>query len=101
MIEIPKVGIDIDGKVYEIRKISFGTQRKLTELSTQVKKLKQGLIKKHGSEEKIPQEDYLEVASVNFKVLDILGALFIKPDEAQVLDLLTEDNLTDLITALR
>lgn len=47
MIELNKVGIEIDGKVYEMRKMNFGFQRRMIALQTAINDTHKRLSKKY------------------------------------------------------
>lgn len=108
MIELNKVGIEIDGKVYQCYKINFGFQRRLIELQSSVNKLTNAISKKYGIEiseigtsDKPTNEEKLAISEGNIKIQDALACLFVNKDEAKILDSFDMQNATELITALQ
>lgn len=108
MIELNKVGIEIDGKVYQLYKMSFGFQRKMIELQSNLNKQMNEIAKKYGLEvsevntsEKVTNEDKLELARVSLEMQSVVASLFVNKEEAEILDNFTADNVTQLIEALK
>lgn len=107
-ITLNKVGIEIDGKVYQFYKLSFGFQRRLVEVQSNVGKLQNDIAKKHSIEvseidtsDKVSDSEKLEVAKVGLAITEALGSLFVNPEEATVLDNFDSDNITELIESLK
>lgn len=108
MIELNKVGIEIDGKVYEMYKINFGFQRRLIEIQSEQNKLLNSIAKKYNIEvkeidscNKITGDEKLSIADNNLKMQESLHCLFVNKDEAKILDSFDMKNATELITALQ
>lgn len=108
MIELNKVGIEIDGKVYQFYKLNFGFQRRLIELQSNINKLTDSIAKEHGIEvsevatsDKVTQAQRLQIADGNLKMQEVLATLFVNKDEAKILDNFDMQNATELITALQ
>lgn len=107
-ITLNKVGVEIDGKVYQFYKLSFGFQRRLVEVQSNVNKKTNEIAKKYGVEpneindsDKVSDEDKLEVAKAGLEVQNALSGLFVNPDEASILDNFDGDSLKQLIEALK
>lgn len=100
-IKINKVGIEIDGKVYEVYKLNFGTQRRLIEVRRSVNKLTKELLAKYETEDKIPEDETLELAEKNFAIIDLLAYQFVNPKEGKIVEKLDEGSLATLMEALR
>jgi hypothetical protein len=107
-ITLNKVGIEIDGKVYQFYKLTFGFQRKLVEVQSNLNKLTTEIAKKHSIEpeainesDKVPESDKLEIAKAGLKLQESLGSLFVNQDEIGILDNFDGDSLTELIEALK
>ena len=106
MITLNTVGIDIDGTTYEMRKMSLGFQRRMLELQRNLTEKQKELAKKHGVsvdelEDKLTGEEQVEIATMSLNIQDVVAGLFVKPEEAAILDHFTEANITELIQALR
>lgn len=108
MIELNKVGIEIDGKVYEFYKISFGFQRKLIEVQSNLDKMTNEIAKKYeidvkevNTSDKVSNTEKLALARTSFEMQDALAGLFVNEKEAVILDKLSTDNVSELITALQ
>jgi hypothetical protein len=106
MIELNKVGIEIDGKVYEMRKMNFGFQRRMIALQTSINDIRKRLAKKHNvSTDKldgvITPEEQLELANLSLTVQEVASELFVNKEEAEILDHFDQDSLTKLIEALQ
>ena len=95
------VGIDIDGKIYKVRKLSFGTQRGMIELQKNLNAKRKKMLEQYGSEDNIPEEEQVEIASLNFTLLDLLAEQFVDPKESKILDQLDSDNLVEFIQSLQ
>lgn len=107
-ITLNKVGVEIDGKVYEFYKLSFGFQRKLVEVQSNLNKLQNNIAKKYDVEvseintsEKVPDGEKLEVAKAGLALQDAIASLFVNPDEAKILDNFDSSNIGELIEALK
>lgn len=108
MIELNKVGIEIDGKVYQFYKMNFGFQRKMIELQSNLGKLLNETAKKYGvdvsevnSSEKVPQEAKLELAKASLDMQDVVASLFVNKEEASILENFDPTNVNQLIEALK
>ena len=108
MIELNKVGIEIDGKVYQCYKINFGFQRHLIELQNNLNKLTNIISKKYsieiseiGTSDKPTNDEKMAISEGNLKIQDVLACLFINKDEAKILDNFDMQNAAELITALQ
>lgn len=106
MIELNKVGIEIDGKVYQMRKMSFGFQRRMIALQTSINDTQKRLAKKYDvSTDKldgvITDEEKLELANLSLSVQEVVSELFVNKEEAEILDYFDQDALTKLIEALK
>lgn len=107
-ITLNKVGVEIDGKVYQFYKLSFGFQRKLVEVQSNINKLNNEIAKKYNidasevnTSDKVSETKKLEVAKAGLELQSALTSLFVNPDEAKILDNFDGDNLTQLIEALK
>lgn len=106
MIELNKVGIEIDGKVYEMRKMNFGFQRRMIALQTSINDTQKRLAKKYEvSTDKldgvITAEEQLELANLSLSVQEVASELFVNKEEAEILDHFDQESLTKLIEALQ
>lgn len=108
MIQLNKVGIEIDGTVYQLYKINFGFQRRLIQLQSNLSKLTNNIAKKYdidiadvSTSDKPSNDEKLELAENSLKIQEALADLFINKDEAKILDNFDMQNATDLITALQ
>lgn len=110
MIEINKVGIEIDGTVYEFYKMSFGFRRKLIEVQLAAAKLVEEVAKKNGVEpdrnivlnsEKVSEIEKLEIGNAYLDVQYAMQELFVDKDQANILDRLDDIGVTQLIGALQ
>ena len=108
MIELNKVGIDIDGKVYQFYKINFGFQRRLIELQSELNKKTNAIAHKYGIEiseidasDKPTNSEKLSISESSLKIQEALGCLFVNKDEAKILDNFDMQNATELIAALQ
>lgn len=107
-IQLNKVGIEIDGTVYQFYKMSFGFQRRMIEMQSNLTKTMSEIAKKYGVEtseinisDKVPVEAKLELAKVSLEIQEVVGSLFVNKDEAVLLDNFSPDNITELIEALK
>ena len=105
-IELNKVGIEIDGKVYEMRKMSFGFQRRMIALQTSINDTQKRLAKKYDvAPDKldgvITAEEQLELANLSLSVQEVAAELFVNKEEAEILDHFDKDSLGKLIEALQ
>ena len=106
MIELNKVGIEIDGKVYEMRKMNFGFQRRMIALQTAINDTRKRLSKKYDvSIDKldgvITNEEQLELANLRLSIQEVVSGLFVNKEEAEILDHFDQESLTKLIEALQ
>lgn len=107
-IELNKVGIEIDGKVYQMYKLSFGFQRKLIEVQSEIKKLQNEAAKKYNidvtevtTSDEVTDEEKMAIANAGIKMQDALAGLFVIPQEASILDNFDNTNIGQLIEALK
>ena len=106
MIELNKVDIEIDGKVYEMRKMNFRFQRRMIALQTSINDTQKRLAKKYDvSTDKldgvITPEEQLELANLSLSVQEVASELFVNKEEAEILDHFDQESLTKLIEALQ
>lgn len=106
MIELNRVGIEIDGKVYQFRKMSFGFQRRMLEMQTAISEMNKKLSKKYNVsvdeiEDKMSDEERIELAKLSLSIQEVVASLFVNKEEAVILDDFDADTLTQLITALQ
>ena len=108
MIELNKVGIEIDGKVYQFYKMSFGFQRKLIEVQSNLDKMTNEIAKKYeigideiNTSDKVSNTEKLAIAKASLEMQDALTGLFVNEKEAVILDNFSADNVSELITALQ
>lgn len=106
MIELNKVGVEIDGKVYEMRKMSFRFQRSMIALQTSINDIQKRLAKKYNvATDKldgvISAEEQLELANLSLSVQEVASELFVNKEEAEILDHFDQDSLSQLIEALK
>lgn len=107
-ITLNKVGVEIDGKVYEFYKMSFKFQRQLIELQSNIDELTNKIAKEHGispeevnDSDKVPTKDKLEIAKASLAMQEVLASLFVDPDDAVILDNFSGDNVAELINSLQ
>ena len=107
-ITLNKVGIEIDGKVYQFYKLTFGFQRKLIAVQTNLNQLQNEIAKKHNisieeieESDKVSETDKLAIASAGLELQDALSALFGNPEDAKILDNFDGSNIGELIEALK
>lgn len=108
MIELNKVGIEIDGKVYQFYKMSFGFQRKLIEVQNNLDIMTNEIAKKYeidvkevNTSDKVSNTEKLAIAKASLEMQDALAGLFVNEKEAVILDNFSTDNVSELITALQ
>lgn len=110
MIEVNKVGIDIDGKVYQFIKMNFGFRRTLIEVQLKAAKLVEETAKKYGTDldresvlasDKVSEIDKLEIGSAYLDVQYALQELFVNKEESDILDRLDDLGVAQLIAALQ
>jgi len=107
-IELNKVGIDIDGKTYQFYKLSFGFQRKLVEVQSNLNRIRNELAKKYNVEVEeindnpnVTESEKLEVARASLDLQGAMAGLFVNPEEADILDNFDSTNIGELIEALK
>lgn len=107
-ITLNRVGIEIDGQVYQLYKLSFGFQRKLIELQSNINKQTNEIAKKYSidkaevsTSELVTQEEKLAIAELSLTMQDALAELFVNPEEAKILDNFSGHNVTELINSLQ
>ena len=107
-ITLNKLGIEIDGKVYQFYKLTFGFQRKLIAVQTNLNQLQNEIAKKHNisieeieESDKVSETDKLAIASAGLELQDALSALFVNPEDAKILDNFDGSNIGELIEALK
>lgn len=105
MIELNKVGVEIDGKVYEMRKMSLGFQRRMVELQSNLSELRKKYEKKYGVtgselDNKLTEDEKLTVSKMSVSIQGVIAGLFVNPDDAAILDQFSEDNVRELIAEL-
>ena len=105
-ITLNTVGIEIDGKVYEMRKMTFSFQRRMIALQTSINDTQKRLAKKYNvSTDKldgvITPEEQLELANLSLSVQEVASELFVNKEEAEILDHFDQDSLSKLIKALQ
>jgi hypothetical protein len=107
-ITINKVGIEIDGKVYQFYKVSFGFQRKLVELQTNMQKIRSEIANKYHidpdtieTSDKLGDNDKLLIAQSSLGLQEAVATLFVNKDEASILDNFDGENIAQLIQALK
>lgn len=107
-ITLNKVNVEIDGKVYQLYKLTFGFQRRLIEVQTNLSKLQTEVAKKYNIEpelvaesDKVPEAVKLEIARNSLELQDALGSLFVNKDDAAILDNFDGDSLQQLIEMLK
>lgn len=108
MIELNKVGIEIDGKVYQFYKMNFGFQRKMIELQSNLSRMLNDAAKKYGVDvsevnesDKVPQDIKLQLATLSLDMQEVVSNLFVNKEEAAILDMFDADSVNKLITALK
>lgn len=105
-IQLNKVIVKIDDKPYEFRKMNFGFQRRMIELQKGLKNKQKELAKKYDVEiseldSKITEDEQLEIAEIVLGIQSTVAELFVKPEDASILDQFDQDNITELITSLQ
>ena len=88
--------------------ISFGFQRRLIELQSQLSQLNNDKKKKYeisidevSLSDKVTEDDKLQLAKKSLEMQDVLAMLFVNPEESKILDNFDSDNVTELIKALQ
>lgn len=109
-IELNKVGIDINGKVYNFYKMNFGTRRKLVEIQNQMMKLKNDVLKEKGvdisslsdeSAAELSEEVQKEMLELDAAAKNIFKELLVDQSEAEIIDMLqTDEHIRQLAEAL-
>lgn len=107
-IQLNKVGVEIDGKVYQLYKLSFGFQRKLIEVQSNMNKMQNEVAKKYNVEveaindsAEVPESVKLDLARAGLELQDAIGSLFVEPSEAKILDNFDGSNIGELIESLK
>lgn len=107
-ITLNRVGVEIDGKVYNFYKLSFGFQRRLIEVQSSLDKLQNDIAKKYNidiadvaNSDKVSASEKLEIARAGLDIQEAMKSLFVNPEESAILDNFTADNVTELINALK
>lgn len=107
-IQLNKVGIEIDGTTYQFYKLTFGFQRRLVEVQSNLNKLQNAVAKKYNipvsevnESSQVSEEEKLEIARAGLEMQDALSGLFVNPDEASILDNFDSSNIGELIEALK
>ena len=107
-ITLNRVGVEIDGKVYNFYKLSFGFQRRLIEVQSSLDKLRNDIAKKYNidiadvaNSDKVSASEKLEIARAGLDIQEAMKSLFVNTDESAILDNFTADNITELINALK
>ena len=107
-ITLNRIGVDIDGTVYEFYKLSFGFQRRLVEVQSRLNKLQNEIAKKYNIDvseinksKEVTGTEKLEIASAALELQDAVASLFVKPEEAKILDNFDGTNIGLLIEALK
>lgn len=108
MIKTNRVGVDIDGTVYQLYNMNFGFQRRMVEVQSNISKLQNKLAKEYGvnpdevsTSDKVPAEQKVELAAMGLQIADVVKSLFVNPEEAAIVDNFDMDNLTELIGILQ
>lgn len=89
-------------------KISFGFQRRLVEVQSNLNKLQNEVAKKYDitveeiiESKEVTDTEKLLIASTGMEIQEVLAALFVNKEEASVLDNFDESNIGELILALQ
>lgn len=106
-IQLNKVGVEIDGKVYQMYKLNLGFRRAVIEVQSSLRKLKKELAKKYdiGIDEvelsdKVSEDEKLEMVKIGLALQSSLSKLFVNPKEAVILDSFDDTNIGELIKSL-
>ena len=109
-IELNKVGIDINGKVYNFYKMNFGTRRKLVEIQNQMTKLKNDVLKNNSVDitslnddaaESLPEKVQMEMLELDAAAKNIFKELLVDQSESEIIDMLqTDEHIQQLAEAL-
>jgi len=109
-ITLNKVGVEIDGQVYQFYKLTFGFQRRLVEVQSTLRKMLDDIAKKYDIEadsdvinasDKVSETEKLEVARIGLQIEEALKSLFVNKDEAIILENFNSENITELIESLK
>lgn len=105
-ITLNTVGIEIDGKVYKMRKMNFRFQRRMIALQTAINDTHKRLAKKYDVATNkldgvITAEEQLELANLSLSIQEVASELFVNKEEAEILDHFDQESLTKLIEALQ
>ena len=105
-ITLNTVGIEIDGKVYQMRKMNFRFQRRMIALQTSINDTQKRLAKKYNvATDKldgvITADEQLELVNLSLSVQEVASELFVNKEEAEILDHFDQDSLSQLIKALQ
>lgn len=107
-ITLNRVGVEIDGKVYQMYKLSFGFNRRLIEVQSGLHKLQNEAAKDYDidvsevtTSDKVPESVKLAIASKGLELQGAIAGLFVNPDEAKILDNFDGSNIGELIEALK
>lgn len=107
-ITLNKVGVDIDGQVFQFYKLTFGFQRKLVEVQSNLNKLQNDIAKKYDidvqavqTSDQVSDSEKLDITRASLEFQDALKSLFVNKDEAVILDNFDGDNIGELIEALK
>lgn len=107
-IELNKVGVEIDGKVYQLYKLTFGFQRRLVEVQSNLNKMQNEVAKKYdvaiesiNESNKVPEDEKIEIAKAGLQLQDAIAGLFVVPEEAAILDNFDGTNIGELIESLK
>lgn len=105
-LNLNKVGVKINGEVYEFYKVNFGLQRQMMELQKAGTSLVNSLKKKYDVEnasdiEKLAtEEEKLEMMGLSLKMQEALKSVAVNEKSEQVLDKLDVDSAQQLMGAL-
>ena len=109
-IKLNKVGIDINGKVYNFYKMNFGTRRKLVEIQNQMTKLKNDVLKNNSIDitslndeaaASLPEKVQMEMLELDAAAKNIFKELLVDQSEAEIIDMLqTDEHIQQLAEAL-
>ena len=108
MIKLNKVGIDIDGTVYQFYKLNFAFERRLIAIQDKLNRMHVDLANKYSIEpsevddsDKISVDDKLQLAKTALELQDTTAELFVNSEESKILDKFDADAINQLISALR
>lgn len=107
-ITLNKVGVEIDGQTYQFYKLTFGFQRKLVEVQSNLDKLRNEIAKKYDIDpetvtdsDKVTESEKLSVAKAGLELQEAIASLFVKKEESAILDNFDNESITQLIEALK